>query len=98
MVSSDPTGQPHVAIVISIQSRRSLAASCLRSFYRLAEYTDASRALAGCRASVPRLFLVDEKLAISGGFDFVRKLQLDPVLAAIPVLMLVAKADKATID
>jgi putative nucleotidyltransferase with HDIG domain len=98
MVSSDPTGQPHVAIVISDQSRRSLAASCLRSFYRCAEYTDTSQALAGCRASVPRLILVCEKLSTSGGFDFVRKLQLDPVLAAIPVLILVAKADKATLD
>ena len=87
MVNSDRTGKPYVAIAVSDPSRRSEAANCLRSLYRFSEYPDTSRALAGCRACVPRLVLVCEKLSPGGGFDFVRAMQLDPVLAAIPVLM-----------
>jgi len=98
MVTSEQTGKPCVAIVDSDPSRRSQAAGCLSSFYQLTEYADPSNAMVRSRGNIPRLMLVGEKLAAGGGFEFVRGLQLDPILATIPILMLVARSDKATRD
>jgi putative nucleotidyltransferase with HDIG domain len=47
---------------------------------------------------VPLLALVGEKLPATSGFDFVRTLRLNPDLATIPIVMMVAKNDKATRD
>lgn len=98
MVNSDLTGKPYIAIVSGDSTERDQAARCLMSFYRFAEYADVPPAMAGCRTHVPRLVLVGKNLHTRSGFDFVRMLQLDPTLAEIPVLMLVAKDDKATRD
>jgi HD-GYP domain-containing protein (c-di-GMP phosphodiesterase class II) len=98
MVPSVRTGKPYIAIVIGDATQRSWAASCLMSFYRFTEYTDMSRAMEGCRACLPRIILVSEKLSLGSGFDFVRMLRLDPDLASVPVLMVVARDDKATRD
>jgi putative nucleotidyltransferase with HDIG domain len=73
-------------------------ASGLMSFYQFAEYPDIARAIAGCRANVPRLALVSEELSPVTGFDFVRMLRLDLNLAAVPVVMVVNKDDKTTRD
>jgi HD-GYP domain-containing protein (c-di-GMP phosphodiesterase class II) len=68
------------------------------SFYRFAEYPDMSRAMAGCRTRKPRLAIVGEELSTSSGFDFVRMLRLDPILAPVPVVMVVSGDDKTTDD
>jgi HD-GYP domain-containing protein (c-di-GMP phosphodiesterase class II) len=68
------------------------------SFYRCAEYPDRPRAIAGCRRYVPQLAVVAEELPGGSGFDFVRGLRLDARLAAVPVVVVVAKDDKATRD
>ena len=98
MIHSDQTGKPYIAIVIGDAAQRARAAHCLMSFYRFAEYADMPRAMAGCRARTPRLVLVNEELSASSGFDFVRMLRLDPKLAVVPVVMLIAKDDRATLD
>jgi HD-GYP domain-containing protein (c-di-GMP phosphodiesterase class II) len=67
-------------------------------FYRIVEYLDVSQAITGCRAHLPAVVLVSEKLSPSSGFDFVRMLRLDAKLAAIPVVMMVAKDDRLTRD
>jgi HD-GYP domain-containing protein (c-di-GMP phosphodiesterase class II) len=92
------TGKPYIAIAIGDAAQRSRMASCLMSFYRFAEYADVSQAVLGCRAHVPLLVLVSEEIPATSGFDFVRMLRLDATLAAIPVVMVVAKDDKSTRD
>jgi HD-GYP domain-containing protein (c-di-GMP phosphodiesterase class II) len=94
--SPDRTGKPYIAIVVGNASQRAQVANCLSLFYQFSEYQDMSRAMAGCRARAPRLVLVSEALASSSGFDFVRMLRLNPDLAAVPVLMIVARDDEAT--
>jgi HD-GYP domain-containing protein (c-di-GMP phosphodiesterase class II) len=99
--ASDGAGlssKPHIAIAIGDARQRSQMSRCLMSFYLFAEYASIARAIAGCRADVPVLALVSEKLPGGSGFDFVRMLRLDPVLAAIPVVMVVTKDDKPTRD
>jgi putative nucleotidyltransferase with HDIG domain len=88
--------QPHIAIAASDRAQRLEIASGLTSFYRFAEYKDISEALAGCRARPPVLVLVSEHLPLTGGFDLVRMLRLDPRLAAIPAVVVVAKDDAPT--
>ena len=95
---SDRTGKPYVAIVMGNAAHRAQIASGIKSFYRFAEYPDMLRAMAGFRAFMPRVALVSEELSASSGFDFVRMLRLDPNLAAVPILMVVAKDDDATRD
>jgi HD-GYP domain-containing protein (c-di-GMP phosphodiesterase class II) len=96
--SSDRTGKPYIAIAIGNAALRSRMAAGLTSFYRFTEYPDISRAIAGSRTDLPRLALVSEELSPGGGFDFVRMLRLDANLAAVPVVMVVAKDDKLTRD
>lgn len=89
-------GKPYIAIVVGNAVQRSHVASSLISFYRFAEYPDISPGLTGFRGRMPRLALVSEQLAGSNGYDFVRMLRLDPKLATVPVVMLVAADDEAT--
>ena len=90
--------KPYVAIAIGDAWERSEVVKGLTSFYSLAEYPTISRALAGCREHVPLAVLVSEELPPSGGYDFVFMLRLDAQLAAIPVVVLVAKNDRPTRD
>ena len=92
------SGKPYIAIVAGNAKRRSVLARCLTSFYQFAEYQDIAQAVAGCRAQVPLLALISEELPPGGGFDLVRRLRLDPDLAAIPIVVLAGKDDKATRD
>jgi HD-GYP domain-containing protein (c-di-GMP phosphodiesterase class II) len=76
--------------------QRSRVVGCLMSFYRCVEYRDIPQAMAGCRTHLPLLALVSEDLSGRSGFDLVRMLRLDPGLAVIPVVMIVANDDKPT--
>jgi HD-GYP domain-containing protein (c-di-GMP phosphodiesterase class II) len=95
---SDRTGKPHVAVVMGSAAQRARVSSTLASLYRLVEYSDLSRAMAGLRACAPRLALVGEELAAGSGFDLVRVLRLDPSLTALPVVMVVAADNEATLE
>jgi putative nucleotidyltransferase with HDIG domain len=99
MTSSDIqlTEQPHVVIAGNWELRVELG-RCLRSFYRFEEYSDISQTLASCRARAPLLVLVSEKLPLTGGYDFVRLLRLEPQLAAIPVIIVADVDDKRSRD
>jgi HD-GYP domain-containing protein (c-di-GMP phosphodiesterase class II) len=87
---------PRIAIAVGDAWQRKQVAFDLMSFYRIAEYAHISGLLAGCRLHRPRAIVVGEQIAVSGGYDLVRMLRLDPHLATIPAIMLVAKADRAT--
>jgi len=88
-------GKPYIAIAAGDAWLRSEIGKALVSFYQFAAYSDISRALAGCRSRVPLLALVSENLPQHGGYDFVRMLRLDPSLATIPVVMLVAEDNRS---
>ncbi len=92
------SGKPHVAIILGDAKLRFQATTFLMSFYSFIEYPDIGQAVAGCRAHPPAVVLVGETLPGSNGFDFVRKLRLDPSLASVPVVIVVAKDNKATLD
>jgi putative nucleotidyltransferase with HDIG domain len=92
----DQTGKPYIAIAVGDSWQRSHVTAGLTSFYQLATYRDISHALAGCRERLPLLVLAGEQLPSSGGYDFARMLRLDPKLARIPIVMLVAKNDQPT--
>lgn len=93
---AEQTGRPYIAIASGDAWQRSLVIRELKSFYQFLEYGDISKALAGCRARLPLAILVSEDLPRSGGYDFTRMLRLEPKLAAIPVVMLVAKPNSLT--
>jgi putative nucleotidyltransferase with HDIG domain len=88
--------QPHIAIAASDPAQRQEVAAGLTSFYQFAEYKDISQALAGCRDRPPVLVLVSEHLPLTGGFDLVRMLRLEPRLAAIPAVVVATKDDTPT--
>ena len=88
--------KPYIAIAVGDAWLRSEVVKGLASFYSLAEYPTISRALAGCREHVPLAVLVSEELPTSSGYDFVFMLRLDAKLAAVPVVVLVAKNDRPT--
>jgi HD-GYP domain-containing protein (c-di-GMP phosphodiesterase class II) len=87
---------PYIAIVIGNPRQRSRVAGCLKSFYRYVEYSDLSDATAGCRAHAPLLAVVSETLTTGSGFDFIRMLRLDPNIATVPIVMVIAEDDKST--
>src|ERR1700693_2116761 len=94
--TSGRTRLPYIAVVVGGERERSRVVNCLMSFYRFAEYADSSQAIAACGAYVPHLAVVSEELPGSSGFDFVRKLRLNSNLAAVPVVMVVARDDNVT--
>jgi putative nucleotidyltransferase with HDIG domain len=85
-----------IAIAVGDAWQRKQVARDLMSFYQVAEHSDMSRALAGCRLHRPRAVVVSEQIPFSDGYDLVRMLRLDRQLAIIPAIMLVAKADGET--
>ena len=99
MTSNDAqlNDQPHIVIAGHWDLRVEIA-RCLTSFYRFQEYSDISQTLASCRAKAPLLVLVSERLPLTGGYDFVRLLRLEPQLMAIPVVIVVDVDDKNTRD
>jgi HD-GYP domain-containing protein (c-di-GMP phosphodiesterase class II) len=92
------SGAPRIAIAVGDASQRKQVARELTPFYQVAEYSDMSRALAGCRLHWPRVIVVSEQLHVGDGYDLVRMLRLDRHLATVPALILVAKADRRTHD
>jgi len=98
MPGAELTGKPTLAVALSDAWQRAQITDALTSFYALTHYSDMSQTLAGCRRRPPLLALVSETLPLSGGYDLVHMLRLDPRLASIPVVMLVAAADGPTRD
>jgi putative nucleotidyltransferase with HDIG domain len=92
------TSQPHIAVAVSDRQQRSEITRSLLSFYQFKEYRDMSKTLAGCRARPPLLLVASEQLPLTGGFDLIRMMRLDPKLAAIPAVIVVANDDGATRD
>ncbi len=89
-------GKPHIALVFGNVTLKNKVLTALSPFYMCSEYSNIVEATAGCRSSVPAVIVVGEEMRSGNGYDFVHMLRLDPVVAAVPVVMMVAKDDSRT--
>lgn len=62
-----------------------------RQGYRVASATDGMSALAAVTETWPDLVILDAMMPVHDGYHVLREMKADPVLAAIPVLMLSAR-------
>ncbi|MCC6982169.1 MAG: response regulator [Bauldia sp.] len=62
-----------------------------RQGYRVASATDGMSALAAVTETRPDLVILDAMMPVHDGYHVLREMKADPVLAAIPVLMLSAR-------
>jgi len=76
-----------VAVVDGNANLRSLVADALVSFYRVNDYSDATRAIHGLRTAPPNVLLIDEETAPHGGFEFVKALRQESVFAETPIII-----------
>jgi putative nucleotidyltransferase with HDIG domain len=94
--SADRTGKSYILLALGNSEVRSRVITALSPFYQFGNFSDISRALAACRMRPPLVAVIGEELSPSNGYDLVHMLRLDPQLAALPVVMMVAKDDRQT--
>ncbi len=66
-----------------------------REGYRCLQASDGDEALAEITKSIPDLVILDRMLPITSGDEVLTRVRKDPRTAAVPVLMLTAKADES---
>ena len=93
---SAPDDAPLVLLVEDHVEVRAFLRDTLASRYRIAEASSGEAALAAARAAPPDLIVSDVMMPGLDGFDLVRALRADGVLAPIPVILLTARADEAS--
>ncbi len=81
-----------VAVVEDNPDNRLLVQALLEDHYDLVEYETGGAALAGLRASLPDLVLLDISLPEMDGADVMREIRADPALRRLPVIALTAHA------
>jgi len=86
---------PLVAVVDGNGQNRSQVAHALISFYRVVQYFDVGGALCGLRDEVADLVLVDDQTPGGGGYNLVRAMRRDRVLASVPVILTSAQDERS---
>ncbi len=81
-----------VAIVEDNPDNRLLLTALLGDLFTLQVYVDGAEALAGMRARVPGVVILDISLPGMDGGEVLRNMRADPVLADLPVIALTAHA------
>jgi len=81
-----------IAVVEDNADNRLLVQAILGGRHELDEYASGPEALAGMRARVPDLVLLDISLPGMDGLAVLRALRADPALRALPVIALTAHA------
>lgn len=81
-----------VAVVEDNADNRLLLSAILGGLYDLREYEDGPAALSGMLATPPDLILMDVSLPGMDGLEVLRRMRVEPALAAIPVIALTAHA------
>jgi CheY-like chemotaxis protein len=66
--------------------------------YEVLQATDGGEAVSLAKEHLPDLVLMDVMMPVMTGFDAVRMLREDPATAAIPVVMLSAKSQRAEVQ
>jgi HD-GYP domain-containing protein (c-di-GMP phosphodiesterase class II) len=75
-----------VAVIDGNAQHRSQVCNALLSFYRTIEFPDCSSAWDALSAEPPYVIIIDEKAPSLGGFEFLRKLRMDPGLRRVPLV------------
>jgi putative nucleotidyltransferase with HDIG domain len=76
-----------VAVVDGNPSHSRHVVDALMSLYKVVCYTHTNEALAGMRASVPDVVIVDDEVKALGGFDFIKLLRSEAAFATIPMII-----------
>jgi DNA-binding response OmpR family regulator len=85
-----------VAIVEDEEDIRALVAAALtRERFRVREHAGGKTFLASLPAERPDLVVLDVMLPDADGFEVCRTMRRDPSFAAVPIIMLTARADEA---
>lgn len=66
--------------------------------YEVVEASDGGEAVRLAREVMPDLILLDVMMPVMTGYDALREIKADPVIADIPVAMLSAKSQKAEVE
>jgi signal transduction histidine kinase len=87
-----PAGAPRVLLVEDNEELRSFLAHRLSRLYRIDEAGDGAAGLATARQTTPDLIVADVMMPVMDGYELCRRLRSDPSLAAVPVILLTARA------
>lgn len=85
-----------VAIIDGNERHRAQFSSALLSFYRMMEFPDSVRAMAGLGIMRPQALVIGEETPIGGGYALVRKLRMLPEYETLPIILIVARDDRNT--
>ncbi len=84
---------PRVLIADDTPEIRGLIAEILADHYRISVATDGAEAWEAARREPPDLIISDVMMPHVDGYELCRRIKADPATAAIPFVMLTAKAD-----
>jgi signal transduction histidine kinase len=87
-----PAGAPRLLLVEDNADLRAFLANRLSRLYRVEAAADGATALAAARRARPDLVVTDVMMAGMDGHELCRRLRADPVFAAVPVILLTARA------
>ncbi|MES1245662.1 MAG: HAMP domain-containing sensor histidine kinase [Acidobacteriota bacterium] len=87
-----PAGGPRVLLVEDNEELRGFLAQRLSRLYRVAEAGDGAAGLAAARRTTPDLIVADVMMPVMDGYELCRRLRSDPGLAAVPVILVTARA------
>jgi len=87
-----PAGAPVVLLVEDNDDLRNFLASRLLRRYRVETAADGAAGLAAARRLQPDIVVSDVMMAGMDGYELCRRLRADPAFAAVPVLLLTARA------
>ena len=80
-----------ILIVDDLAANRSVLVTLLRYYgHRLLEAADGSGALAAVQADLPDLVITDVLMPVMDGYEFIKRLRLDPRTSGIPVVFYTA--------
>jgi len=89
-----PADAPHVLIVEDHDAMRAFVRDVLRRRYRTTEAATGEEALDAARDDPPDLVVSDVMMPGIDGVELVRRLRATDALAAVPVILLTARADE----
>ncbi|HWN43845.1 MAG TPA: histidine kinase dimerization/phospho-acceptor domain-containing protein, partial [Thermoanaerobaculia bacterium] len=87
-----PAGAPRILLVEDNEELRSFMAQRLSSRYQVEEAADGNAGLAAARRTTPDLIVSDVMMPGMDGHELCRRLRADSSLAAVPVILLTARA------
>jgi signal transduction histidine kinase len=88
-----PADAPRVLIADDTPEMRALIAEILSDHYRISTVSDGAEAAEAARRDPPDLIISDVMMPHVDGYELCRRIKEDPATAAIPFVMLTAKAD-----